>query len=57
MVALLMSTRGEAFAGCRLASLLVEDAGDDPIAVMGGEAGQEGERLFIRPNASGIRTR
>ena len=48
--------RGEAFAGRRLASLLIEDAGDDLVGVLGGEAGQEGKRVFIRPNAWGIRT-
>src|SRR5712692_3701924 len=47
---------GETFAGRGLTSLLIQDAGDDLVGVMSGEAGKERDGLFIRPNTSGIRT-
>ena len=39
--------RGETFAGCGLAALLIQDAGDDLVGVMRGEAGQDA--IGLRP--------
>ena len=48
---------GEAFAGCCLSSLTIQDSGDHFIGVKGGQATQQRNRVFIRARSHGLELR